>query len=156
MHGSVLDILRFVILDCTRRSYILLYGGEFVLPKSTVSKFGKVLIIPLYYLIHFSRSLYDNLEFSWEKGRKLKEKTFRSTNASLNATISTQLVWPIGKQILRGHDVHQLIILFNSYKMTYEKCKELANRVRTEHLVALNWALWSFEKIASNCAEYYL
>ncbi len=42
-------------LDCTRKSYIPPCRGKFALSESTVSKFGKIFIFPLNYLIHFSR-----------------------------------------------------------------------------------------------------
>ncbi len=42
-------------LDCTRKSYIPPCRGKFTLSQSTVIKFGKIVIFPLYYLIHFSR-----------------------------------------------------------------------------------------------------
>ncbi len=42
-------------LDCTRKFYVPLCRGKFALSESTASKFGKIFIFPLYYLIHFSR-----------------------------------------------------------------------------------------------------
>ncbi len=42
------------LLDCTRKSYIPPCTGKFALSEPTVSKFGKIFIFPLYYLIHFS------------------------------------------------------------------------------------------------------
>ncbi len=50
IHGAFLGSL-----DCTRKSYIPPCTGKFALSESTVRKFGKIFIFPLYYLIHFSR-----------------------------------------------------------------------------------------------------
>ncbi len=48
-HGAFLDTFRFVGL------YKKVCTGKFAPSESTVSKFGKIFIFPLYYLLHFSR-----------------------------------------------------------------------------------------------------
>ncbi len=83
-------------LGCTRNSYIPPCRGKLALSACTVSKFGKIFIFPLYYVIHFSHSFFEMLKVSREKNPKLKKITFHFTTIRLNAMMGIQMVGSMG------------------------------------------------------------
>ncbi len=57
LHGAFLGTLSFV--ELYKKVLYATVWSEIVLSESTVSKFGKIFIFPIYCLINFSRSLYE-------------------------------------------------------------------------------------------------
>ncbi len=62
VHGAFYAFLGS--LHCTRKSYTPPCRGKFALSESTVSKIGKKIIFPLYYLILFQSLIFDIVKIS--------------------------------------------------------------------------------------------
>ncbi len=122
-------------LDCTRKSYIPPCRGKFALSESTVSKFGKIFIFPLYYLIRFSHSFFEILKFHKEK-QYIKEHNISFYHCTTKRNNGHSNGWTHWIKIIRSHYVYQLVyfaLCSNRRKLP----NELAKQVCTEHIVAL-------------------
>ncbi len=135
-HGAFLGTFRFVglyteVLHTTVQREAL--------SESTVSKFGKIFIFPIYYLIHFSHSFFEISELHKKKSSKLKKKAFRFTTPGLNTIMGIQMIESILEKIMHGHHVYQQVYFaYTIYSNRRKLRNKLAQRVCTVHIVALN------------------